>query len=403
MLSLREKLKAAGQASKAKPAAPRAEDCLLRETRFPLADFELTAVLPGAALSLLTGKEHADCRREEICFLDTETTGLSHGAGTVAFLVGVGSFGPEGFTVRQYLMRDYDEEVFLLEHTARHMEESALLCTFNGAAFDLPLLESRLTMQRMRERICARPHVDLLPVARRVWKLRLRKCSLSSLEEAVLGLRREGDLPGAQVPERYFSFLRTRDASLLEDILRHNAQDVVSMAHILNRLMRLHETPLLAEAAEDLFSLGKICEKRGKTESARMCYRAADRGTVSLLARSRMAESFRKTGDWREAQRIYQLMIDEKQGGAAPLIAMAKICEHKTKDLSAAAEFARRALALAAERPGVDLPLVQKRYRRLLLKARKEGQKHGNSGWIQGKESADGPSEGARGGGAGGI
>ena len=371
MLSLRDKLKAAAAA---KPAAAKkaAEDCMVREARFPLDQFALDAGISGASLEMMQGKPFPDCRREDICFLDTETTGLSHGAGTVAFLVGIGFFDGSCFLVRQYLMRDYDEEIFLLNRVAEDIKRSAVLCTFNGASFDLPLLENRFIMHRIREAYPEKPHVDLLPTSRRVWKLRLKKCNLTSLEEAVLGLRREDDLPGALVPERYFSFLKTRDFRLLDDILEHNAQDIVSLAHILDRLMRLHDMPLLAQAPEDVFSLGRVYEKRGRSEGARMCYRAADRGSMSVLARGRMAESYRREGNFEAAAQVYARMITDRQGGVGPLIAMAKICEHKKRDIPAAIEYTRKAIVLAADQETADMAALQKRYQRLLLKARRK-------------------------------
>lgn len=370
MLSLRDKLKAAAGQTKTAPAKAAANDCLVRETRLPPEQFSLPGVLRGECLRTMQGGEYADCKREDICFLDTETTGLSHGAGTVAFLVGVGFFDAEGFLVRQYLMRDYDEEGFLLSRVSQDIQKSAALCTFNGASFDLPMLEARFTMNRMRGQWAEKPHVDLLPASRRVWKLRLKKCNLSSLEKAVLGLERVDDLPGALVPERYFSFLKTKDFSLLEDILQHNAQDIISLAHILDRLMRLHETPLMANEPEDLFSLGKVMEKRGKHESARMCYRAADKGSVSILARGRMADSLRREGDWDGAAGVYDRMIRDRQGGVAPLIAMAKIAEHKKRNIPAAIEYTRKAILIAAEQENSDMAALQKRYQRLMLKAR---------------------------------
>ena len=338
----------------------------------PLSGFSLPEWLSGEALAFMQGGEYPDCAREDLLFLDTETTGLSHGAGTVAFLVGVGYFDDTDFVVRQYLMRDYDEETFLLEHVARRIRDCRAICTFNGASFDLPLLENRFTLQRMRECYVSRPHVDLLPTARRVWKLRLKRCNLSSLEAAVLGEEREDDLPGALVPERYFSFLKTRDFSLLEDVLRHNAQDIVSLPRIMARLMALHEKPLLAQAPEDLFSLGRVYEKRGKIEGARVCYRAADQGAVSALARARMADSFRREGDFVQAAQIYDRMIGARQGGVAPLVAMAKISEHKLRDIPRAIEYTRKAIILAAEEPEAPLAALQKRYQRLLYKARRD-------------------------------
>lgn len=373
MLSLRDKLRsAAGTAASRKAPAAVAADCYLRQERIPISRFDLPPVLSGETLTLMQGTPFADCAREDVLFLDTETTGLSHGAGTVAFLVGVGFFEEDAFVVRQYLMRDYDEEPFVLSHVAEHLRRSRLICTFNGASFDLPLLEVRYTMQRMRSLYAAPPHVDLLHPARRIWKLRLKKCNLTCLEEAVLGAYREDDLPGALVPERYFKFLKTRDFSLLEDILRHNVQDIVSLAHILHRLMAVHDAPTFQEQPEDLFSLGRVYEKRGRRERARMCYRAADQGRLSPLSRARMAETYRRDGDFEQAAEVYRRMVDSHQGGPAPLIALAKICEHKKGDIPGAIEYTRRAIILAADQENADMAALQKRYERLMAKARKE-------------------------------
>lgn len=372
MPSLRDKLRAISAQPRQQPIRPQRDDCMVRETVTPLSEFALDERLTGKALSFMTGKDMPDCSRRDICFLDTETTGLSHGAGTVAFLTGIGFFTDDAFIGRQYLMRDYDEETYLLSHVAEHMKACRVLCSFNGVTFDLPLLETRFTMQRMRSAWTERPHIDLLPISRRVWKLRLKKCNLTSLEAAVLGEEREDDLPGSLVPERYFSFLKTGDERLLSDILEHNAQDIISLPRILDRLCRLHEQPLLAREAEDVYSLGRVYEMRGNREGARMCYRAADRGSVSLLARGRIAATLRRDGDWESASRVYTQMVSDRQGGVETLIALAKICEHQKKDIPSAVDYTRRAIMLAADRPGSDMAALQKRYQRLMMKARKE-------------------------------
>ena len=372
MLSLREKLNAAAP-RKAEPEKARAQDCLIREFSVPLCSFALAEEICAESLRLIQGGEMPAYRREDILFLDTETTGLSHGAGTVAFLVGMGFFTDAGFTVRQYLMRDYDEEIFLLQHAAEEIRNKKMLCTFNGATFDLPLLEARFILHRMRSALPVRPHLDLLPASRRVWKLRLKKCNLTSLEAAVLGAERVDDLPGALVPERYFRFLESGDFSVLEDVLEHNGQDIVSLAHILDRLIRLHDRPLEeARDAEDLYSLGRIYEKRGKAEDARMCYRAADRGTVSALALGKFAECYRRSCEWEVAEGVYLQMIRDRQGGVYPLVAMAKIREHKKRDIPAAIEYTQQAIQRAADRDDGEMQALQKRFARLMNKARRK-------------------------------
>lgn len=371
MLSLRDKLKAAQPAAQ-KPQKKQAEDCLIRESRIPASAFQLPEHLDSGSLSFMQGSEMSSCSRKDILFLDTETTGLSHGAGTVAFLVGVGFFTDDECVVRQYLMRDYDEEIFVLSYVLGHLSNCSVICTFNGATFDLPLLETRFTMNRMRNTEMQKPHLDLLPIARRAWKLRLKKCNLTALEERILGSERQDDLPGALVPERYFSFLKTGDLTLLEDILKHNAQDIVSLAHILNKLLSAHETPLQLREPEDLYSMGKVYEKRGKAEGARQCYRAADKGKLSALSRARLADSFRREGNIEEAEKVYARMAAARQGGIVPLIALAKIYEHKKGDIAKAIEYTQKAVIFGADDPDCDMAALQKRLKRLLQKARKE-------------------------------
>lgn len=369
MRSLRDKLQATARQPVVKK--PTATDCRVKEIRVPIKEFLLPDKIGGDNLYLMLGGNWQDVEKQDILFLDTETTGLSHGAGTVAFLVGVGYFEGDSFVVRQYLMRDYDEEVFLLQKVMQHLASKTTLCTFNGASFDMPLLDTRFTMQRMRNPYHLQ-HIDLLHVARRVWKMRLKSCRLSRLEERVLGIVREDDLPGALVPERYFQYLKTKNETLLSDILEHNAQDIISLAHLLHQLVVMHESPCLEKPKEDVYSLGRVYEMRGRMEGARMCYRAADKGSLSAMARARIAETYRREGNSEQAAKVYDTMIRSGQGGIAPLIAMAKICEHKRRDIPSALEYTKKAIVLCAEKDSPDMPGLQKRFERLMKKARKE-------------------------------
>ena len=245
--------------------------------------------------------------------------------------------------------------------------------TYNGRSFDIPLLETRFIMQRMPLDTSEIPHADLLHTARRVWKLRLKRCTLSYLEELIFHEPREDDLPGAEVPQRYFDYLKRRDFSLLEDILRHNAQDIASLARLLFVLGRLHENPLSAEHLQDIYSLGRVYEKRGNLQKARMCYRAADAGSMSALSRERLADTFRRERRPEEAAAIYEKMIAGRQGGAKPYIALCKLMEHRLKAPAAAADIARRGLIYVSdlpqdERTRADFDDLTRRYARLLRK-----------------------------------
>lgn len=374
MLSLRDKLRATqGTPRKNTPVRPAPQDCYIRTARFPLP--EGTRLTDGT-LALMQGDPNIPhhVEPEELLFLDTETTGLSHGAGTVAFLVGVGIIRDGALTVTQYLMRDYDEEAFVLRHVWEHLRKCGVLVTYNGRSFDMPLLDTRFVMQRMRVDTASIPHADLLHTARRVWKLRLRRCNLGTLEELIFHEPRENDLPGAEVPQRYFDYLKSKDFSLLEDILQHNAQDIASLARLLFVLGGVHDDPLSAEHLQDIYSLGRVFEKRGQQEKARMCYRAADAGSMSALSRARLADNLRREKQPQEAAALYEKMIASRQGGAKPYIALSKLLEHRLKVPQAALEIARRGMLYASDLPdspqnAADFEDLSKRYARLLKKA----------------------------------
>ena len=149
----------------------------------------------------------------EAVYLDTETTGLAGGAGTAAFLIGAGWFEGERFRVRQYFMRDYHEEGALLQALEEDIAGFSSIVTYNGRAFDIPLLDTRFRLARSRFSLGEVPLLDLLHPARRLWKERLESCRLQSLEVALLGLQRTGDIPGDEIPQVYFCLLYTSDAA----------------------------------------------------------------------------------------------------------------------------------------------------------------------------------------------
>lgn len=374
MRSLRDQLRDIQVQPRQRPAvaAPRPQDCLIRQTRFALPGrlslpegifpfMQLDAQLPHTPAP------------EELLFLDTETTGLSGGAGTVAFLVGVGEIRQHELIVQQYLMRDYDEEVFVLQHVLAHLQHSQLLITYNGKSFDMPLLASRFVMHRMRMPDDL-AHADILHAARRVWKMRLGRCSLAALEDKIYHEPRMDDLPGAEVPQRYFDYLKQHDLSLLEDILRHNAQDIRTLARLTYTLAQLHENPLSAEHTQDIFSLGRVCERSGHMQSARACYRAADSGSISALSRERLASTYRRECSYEQAAMIYEKMISSHQGGAQPYIALAKLLEHRLRDIPRAADIARKGLLYLSDHSALDARTqaqfedLTRRYARLLQK-----------------------------------
>ena len=195
---------------------------------------ERRVTLPAATRVNLVGLPPA-------CYFDTETTGLSTGAGTVVFLAGLGHVEGGHLVVRQLLLPDYPHEAALLRLAAGELAALPRVVTYNGRGFDLPLLITRLTVHRLFREMSALPalHDDLLPVARRLYRRPLGGARLADVESGVLGVVRTSDCPGSEVPSRYFGYLRGGSPDLLTDVLDHNLQDIVSLALLEAEIVRM--------------------------------------------------------------------------------------------------------------------------------------------------------------------
>ncbi|HUT78536.1 MAG TPA: ribonuclease H-like domain-containing protein [Polyangia bacterium] len=340
-----------------------ADHCHGRE---PVAGF----LAPGPGLGAL-GRVPAieGLPRTSALFMDTETTGLSGGAGTLPFLVGLGRVAPSGsFELVQILAREPCEEPALLEVLVAELEGAAYWVTFNGRAFDLPLLNTRFVINRMKNPGAAWPHLDLLHAARRVFGRRLADRSLVSLEDAVLGFRREGDIPGGLIPAVYADFLRGGPAAPMIAVLEHNANDLVALAALGGVLERMYGDPAAVAHADDHVGLARSAIDAGERAIAEEHLgRAGDaagedarRVALHLLARAaaRRGESDPARDLWLE------LVADDPADGFAHL-ALAKHFEHREHDFARAAEHAR----MAAEAEGDEA--AERRRTRLSRKKEK--------------------------------
>ncbi|MCM2257227.1 MAG: ribonuclease H-like domain-containing protein [Vicinamibacteria bacterium] len=301
--------------------------------------------LPAEGARLLTGDASlAGLDLARVAFLDTETTGLSGGAGTAAFLVGLGYVEDDRFVVRQYFMRDYHEEASLLAALAEDLARFDGLATFNGRNFDVPLLETRFRLNRMRFPLSDAPHLDLLHPARRLWKLRLESCTLQRLERELLGVQRHGDVPGADVPHLWFRFIRDGDARGMAKVLQHNRLDILSLA-ALAALATSWVSEGQAEDARDVWSLARaLAHAREGDRSEAVFRRAADdehspfRGEalLELARRARRRGATAEEGD----------ALDKAASTGEPraLRALAIHLEHRRRDPGAALDAAQRAL-----------------------------------------------------------
>jgi uncharacterized protein YprB with RNaseH-like and TPR domain len=284
----------------------------------------------------------------DLLFLDTETTGLAGGTGTYAFLVGAARLIDDRVEVTQFFMRDFDDEPALLAALEPMLARAGAIVTFNGAAFDLPLLETRFVLARRRWP-SATAHLDLLRPARRVWTGWLADCRLVTLESAVLGLAREDDVPGAMIPLLYFDYLRSRRAGPLRRVFEHNRHDVLSLVALVGWFGRA-----LADDAglrpEELAGLGRLWEPVD-LERGLACYRAALQAglpePVARWARLRLAWWEKRAARWEAACALWEAARQHDLFDPRPWEELAKFHEHRARDLSAAREVVEDALGLA--------------------------------------------------------
>lgn len=279
--------------------------------------------------------------------------------------------------IEQLMLREYADEPALLDRLGQRMADFDSVCTFNGRNFDMPLLETRFTMNRMRDRWRALENLDLLYPSRRAWKLRLGSCRLCNLEAEILGMPREDDLPGSEVPARFFQFMKTGEDALLDDIVRHNRQDIATLAKLLVRLCDINDRPDMLSDQRDQFSMGKSLERLGELRPAREMYRASARprpvGTLAALSGERIAGSAnwrlyglcRRSGDWEGAEEVLLQMLRRRQLPGAVCTELSKLYEHRRKDYPKALEFA---LKSAGYPDGEPADLLEKRTARIRRK-----------------------------------
>ena len=277
-------------------------------------------------------------------FIDTETTGLSGGTGTYAFLVGIGVCRGDSFSVVQLFLSGPAWEREWLAALEAELPESFGLVTYNGRAFDLPLLRTRYTLSRAVPSWDGSPHMDLLTLTRHFYRDRLESCSLSSMERNVLGLVRSGcDVPGSEIPRMYAQFLRSRDARPLRGIFYHNTLDIVSLA-----ALQVHIAELIqgkCACAEDLLRAGDLWKSKGFCENAYALWRAALRlGSGHGGALLRLAEAEKAAGNFSAAHGYYEEALAFERRPTAVLEALAKLEEHRLGDCAAALSHAVRAL-----------------------------------------------------------
>lgn len=354
------------------------EDDVHLETLHGSVPFTRLRALDPAAVSILTGQPALgafDLRRA--VFLDTETTGLAGGTGTAAFLVGVGWVEGERFRFRQYFMRDYHEEAALLRGLADDLAGVERIVTFNGALFDVPLLETRYRLNRERFPLAQALHFDLLHPARRLWKARLESCRLQSLERALLGVTRHGDVGGEEIPHIYFDFVRRRDGRAMARVLEHNRIDVLSLAALAALACQWVEGGH-AEDPRDVYCLARVLERADLVERSEEQYRrllTEAPGPVRTASLLRLAARAKKGGQLEAAVAYWEEAA--QSGDWLALRQLALHHEHRSRDLPAALSAVETGLGRldGEDGPGTRRAVedFHRRRQRLLAKLSRRG------------------------------
>jgi uncharacterized protein YprB with RNaseH-like and TPR domain len=305
---------------------------------------------------------------ENMLFFDMETTGLG-GSGTVPFLIGFGSVIPDGFQVRQYFLPDYPDEEAMLEEVHTELTGNKIIVSYNGKAFDVPILTDRMIIHRVDRELRVGGHLDLLHPTRRLYRRRLRHCNLVNVEQNILGFLRRDDIPGELIPSIYFNWLSNSNPTLLKGVLEHNFNDIVSLFFVMYHIVAVNENPSgeLTDP-DDILSLARILEASG--EHMRVCrmledledfWREDNRSDIFLL----QSLSYKRSGSFDKAAAILErIATDGSPEEFQARIELAKYYEHRAKNPEKALLQTLRAQKICPARPYMQ-EKVRKRINRL--------------------------------------
>lgn len=339
-----------------------------RHGRVRLSDAASVASATVARLALDPGLDGVDF--SGAVYLDLETTGLAGGTGTLPVVVGLGWFEDGAFQLEQLFLRRPGEERPILARVLERLSAASALVSYNGKSFDWPLLRSRFVMNRMKAPPPP-PHLDLLHAARRVFRWRGAGTRLADVERDVIGHRRVGDVPGSEIPERYFRYLRDGDPGPLLPVLEHNVSDVRLMAALLAFLCQRYEATAQAGDLRDVLGLGHVAFRNEDLERALRFGAAASASTdaeisaegLLLVARA----SLRNESPKPAAEALERALARSRFNDRPPLhLALAKLYEHRLHDFGSALRHA--ALTGSAEREADRARRLERLHRRATKK-----------------------------------
>jgi len=347
---------------------------VIKEQLFPFEHKHGDVIFSGKISTSSIGKtariEPASNSLERMLFIDTETSGLSGGAGTFAFLIGVGRFVADGFLLQQFIIRDPTEELPMLLHLSNVINDNTIFVTFNGKSFDIPLIQYRFILNHFPDRIRELPHLDILHLSRRLWRRQLPSCTLKDLENAILHFSRTSeDVPGWMIPDIYFEYLRTGDPKQIADVIYHNAHDIVSLAALFIHISELLQADLMSRdfSSDDLIAIGRIYWDMRDYETAvtilQACRNRKLSNTQKISVNYLLGQYHKLCQDYFKAAEHWE--IAAKSGDLAACIELAMYHEHKKRDLASALYWSELGLSYITSHTN---DLNSRRYKEDLVK-----------------------------------
>jgi len=275
---------------------------------------------------------------DQLLFYDTETTGLSTGAGTIPFLIGVGRVVSRGFEIVQLFLADYPGEPAMLDELQSLFHEESVYISYNGKSYDSHLINTRLLMNGFR--VKPRMEVDLLYASRRLWKNILANCRLESIESEILSVKRGPDIPGSQIPDVWFDFMKKGSTERLERVFSHNLQDIYSLALLLHRLEEIISGKALKVPC-DRFALARLLLFYDREEGLDLL--AEEWGCGNRKAGEFLSLYWKRQGDWEKALKLWQ-DLNSRGGNYFAVEELAKYYEHREKNFRKALFIINRML-----------------------------------------------------------
>jgi len=299
-----------------------------------------------------------------LAFFDLETTGLSGGAGTTAFLAGVGKLEDGILSVRQVFLADFPGEPGFLKALTGMLPPEDGLVTYNGKSYDTHLLVTRCLMNGIPCTV-PRSHADLLYPSRTLFRSITGGCSLKTVENRILGVERTDDVPGALIPEVYFRYLATGDPGPLEGVFRHNVQDIVSLARLLEYILSLFSDPFSGRVA-DPAGLGRMLITSDNPAAEE--YLASALGDGNVPAGRLLGFFLKRSGRLKEACGVWA-GLSERFGDITAAVEQAKYLEHREKKPAEALRMLEETIQRRPDLRVDSIPGLRHRMQRLERKA----------------------------------